>query len=81
MDAIAVSNLARRPNSEWQGYVLSPSNWNGQASAYRQRNSTQELMRRASMRFMLDVYSQARKGAKRHGHTAGCSVDPPGEMR
>jgi hypothetical protein len=26
----------------------------------------QELMRRASSRFTLDVYSQARKGAKRH---------------
>jgi stress-induced morphogen len=26
----------------------------------------QELMRHASSRFTLDVYSQARKGAKRH---------------
>jgi hypothetical protein len=26
VEAIAVSNLARRPNSEWQDHVLSPSN-------------------------------------------------------
>ena len=55
MDAIAVSNLARRPSSEWQGCVLSTSNWDGQASAYRQRNSTQELMRFANRGPMVRI--------------------------
>jgi len=41
----------------------------------------QELMRHASSRFTLDVYSQARREREETRPTTGCPDDPPRELR